>query len=394
MKLENMGNKTEITENDNTGATYGGYSYVFDYDMYDQSEEERERVGVYRIILAMIAVFTLSVLCVAAVIIVDIIKNSAWSESSSISQGEGPAVYGLTSEQIVSRTSPYTVGVCVKKESDEKKGTGIVITSDGYIVTSDSLLENTEIIQVSLEGGKMYTASVCGRDPLNDIALLKIEANGLTSANISSEPTVSEGDTVLSVYASASGQSMGVENGTICSVYNETVTASGDGREMYYEVIKTSFSDVLDCAGAPLVDKNGSIVGIMFDGEDGELIALPVSTVLPIVRDMMADYGARESEGDYYGSEKIWGMIGKNVTDIMSTKYNLPQGVFVGYLDNGSILKTAGVKRNDIIVAFNLTKVGDCETLDKLCKNAADGENVVVTVYRNGHYYKISFTNK
>lgn len=394
MKSENIENKTEIVEDGSKGATWGGYAYVFDYDLYEQSDEERERTGIYRIILAMIAVFTLSVLCVVTVIIVDIIKNSAKSDSQQQIHGSTQASYGLTDEQIVSRTSPYTVGVCVKKENEEKKGTGIVITSDGYIVTSNGLLENTEVIQVSFEGGEVYTASVCGRDPMNDIALLKIEASGLTSANISSGPTVNEGDTVFSVYANASGESIGVENGTISAVYNEIVTANGDGREVYYEVIKTSFSNMCDFAGAPLVDKNGSVVGIMFDGEDGELIALPVSTVLPIVREMMADYGATEGDDESYGSEKILGMLGKNVTDIMSAKYNLPQGVFVGYLDNGSVFKEAGIKRNDIIVGFNLSEVDCCETLDRLCENVADEENITVTVYRNGHYYKISFTNK
>ncbi len=394
MKLENTDKSVETDGNGRQVTTYGGYSYVFDYDEYDTREGENEKTRTYGMLLAMIAVFTVSVLCVAVVIITDIVKGSSYKDSSPIGAitDSGTPFGSLTRDEIASKTGTFTVSICVKNGDGEENGTGIVITSDGYIVTGNTLLENTEIVEVCFDGGKIYTASVCGRDTVNDIALLKVEAEGLTSANINTDSSIGEGDSVMGIAASVGERKPFIISGTVSSICDEVISVNDDGQKLFCKVIKTSFSPNAELSGAVLTDMRGNVVGIMSDICGNGQTALPVSSLLPIVKGMMNGYS--EAISTEYRDNEAWGVHGKTVTAEMSEKYNLPRGVFVKYFESNSLLKKAGVKKNDIIVVLDSVNVDSVESFNTLCGKAVKGAKVGVTVYRNGHYYQLTFVNE
>ena len=259
-------------------------------------------------------------------------------------------------------------------------GSGVIISSDGYIVTNNHVITDASDIQVTLDDKREYTAKVVGSDPSTDIALLKIEAQRLTPVQFGNSDSIKVGEWVLAV-----GNPFNLES---------TVTAgivSAKGRsinilEDSYSIesfIQTDAAVNPGNSGGALVNTNGELVGIntaiitKSGRYEGYSFAIPVNLAMKIIRDLKT-YGVVQR-----------GFLGVEINDLSpaqahSAAYNSMNGVFVYKINAKSAADEAGMKEGDVIIGINGQKIKNkAELLEQVAQHGP-GEAVKIEFIRKG----------
>jgi S1-C subfamily serine protease len=190
---------------------------------------------------------------------------SARSNSvATIAADVDPAVVSITSQITV--TGTYGGGFGTYSESEEAEGSGVIVTSDGEVVTNNHVVAGATSITVTIGGGtKSYRATVIGTDPAKDIALLQIQGvSGLPTVTFGNSAQVAVGDSVVAIgNALALGSTPTVTTG-IVSAENRTITAENDsgGTETLQGLLQTDAAINPGNSGGPLVDSAGQVIGM------------------------------------------------------------------------------------------------------------------------------------
>lgn len=270
-----------------------------------------------------------------------------------------------------------------QEQKSQSLGSGVIISSDGYIVTNNHVVEEAEEIKVRCTNHEEYDAKIIGRDPKTDVALIKIEPrNGLTFIQFGNSDKLRVGEWVVAI-----GNPFGFEN---------TVTAgivSGKGRTIgggpYENFIQTDASINMGNSGGPLFDLNGDLVGIntaIFSRTGGNIglgFAIPVNMVKNVV-DQLKDHG-KVTRG--------WlGVMIQHVTAELAEKFGLdrPIGALVGEVMKDSPAAKAGIKQGDVIIKFMGKEVSSMSTLPSLVAQTSVGTKAELTVIRDGKKQKIN----
>ncbi len=259
-------------------------------------------------------------------------------------------------------------------------GSGVIISSDGYIVTNNHVIENAVNITVTLFDRRTFKAKVIGRDPATDIALIKIDTDSLPVLPFGDSDKLKVGEWVLAI-----GNPFNLTSTVTAGI----VSAKGrsvsimDKRYAIESFIQTDAAINPGNSGGALVNLDGELVGINTAIASptgvyaGYGFAVPVSIVKKVVADLL-EYGSVQRA-----------FLGVNVSDItqeFAQKYHLNtyQGVVVvNVIDNGAAAE-AGIKEGDVITAVNGVKVTDVpELLEKIGQHRP-GDNVTLTIIRNG----------
>ena len=259
-------------------------------------------------------------------------------------------------------------------------GSGVIISSDGYIITNNHVIENAESVDVTLNDKRTFTAKVVGRDPGSDIALLKITANNLPFIKYGDSEQLRLGEWVLAVgnpfnltstvtagIVSAKGRSLGLNTGSYS----------------IESFIQTDAALNMGNSGGALVNTKGLLVGITSailspsGAYAGNSFAIPVTIVKKVVEDLKK-----------YG-EVQRALIGVNIKDIESAdaeKYKLPEvkGVLITRVLDGGAAKEAGLKENDVIVKFDGSTVNSVSELQEHVGEHRPGDKADITFIRNG----------
>ncbi|MBN7774119.1 S1C family serine protease [Clostridium aminobutyricum] len=258
----------------------------------------------------------------------------------------------------------------------EGAGSGVIISSDGYIVTNNHVIDGAKKITVTLKSGKSYTATMEGTDSQTDIAVLKIEATGLTPVVYGDSGALEVGD--LSVVI---GNPLGSLGGTvttgIVSALDRSITI--DGKTM--KLLQTDASINPGNSGGGMFNQNGELVGIIVakssgSGIEGLGFAIPVNEVKKIAQEL-ADYGYVRGRID----------TGLTLVDLTSMKNAIYYGVrslgiYVKSVDSENA-KTAGFKSGDLIYYVGDDKIDSASDLTSAFENYAVGDTVKVTVVRD-----------
>ncbi len=256
-------------------------------------------------------------------------------------------------------------------------GSGVIVSSDGFIVTNAHVIQGAGKIFAALHDGATYAAEVLGQDPLTDIAILKIEAESLQSSPFGDSDQVRPGQIVFAV-----GNPYGLQ---------ETVTQgiiSGIGRRSTSETVNEFFQT--DTAinpgnsGGPLLDVAGRIIGInnaihtKDGGWQGIGFSIPSNTAKKVYEDIK-NYGRIVRA--FFGV--VWS---RNLTPQLAKKLGLPDehGVLIQYAVEDSPASKAGIQAGDVIVAFNGRKILDGIDLRNRVAGLKVGQSIPVTVVRNG----------
>ncbi len=315
---------------------------------------------------------------------VNLVNISDYSNTSiSVAEKVLPSVVGIT--------VTYQINSIFGSSTGEAAGSGIVISEDGYIVTNNHVISSesssyyaiTEAtgIKVNLYNDKeTYEATVIGTDAYTDLAVLKIEKTGLTPAVIGNSDNVKVGEFVMAV-GNPLGMEYSVTSG-IVSAINREVESEGST----FVAIQTDAAINSGNSGGALVNTQGELIGINTmklagTGIEGIGFAIPISSATNII-DQLIEF--QTVKRPYIG------ILGSSVDSTTAKRYNLPEGIYVESVDEGSPAQTAGLQQADIITKIEGKEVKSVNELNQIKYTYAIGDTVKLTVYRNGETLDIN----
>ena len=307
--------------------------------------------------------------------------SSTGGSLSDVASAVTPSVVVVTTEQIV--TDNYFWG---GQQVLSGAGSGVILTTDGYIVTNYHVVEGAQQITVTLHDDSTYTATVVGSDQQSDIALLKIDATGLTPAVLGDSDNVQVGEVVIAV-----GNPMGTLGGTvtdgIVSALNRDISVEGNQMTL----MQTSAAISPGNSGGGLFNTNGELIGIVnakYSDEDAEGLgfAIPVNTMKTVVQDLL--------ENGYVTGRPALGITVITVGDVQTAmQYGVSSlGVYVNSVDEGSGAEAAGMKAGDRIVSIGTQLVESTDDVTNALKSYNVGDVVEVQVDRGRELITLQVT--
>ena len=311
------------------------------------------------------------------------------------------AVAKAVSPSIVSvlTTTNQTSRFYNQQYEQEGAGTGMIVSSNGYILTNKHVVEGADTVTVVLTDGTTYeNVDVLGSDPLNDVAFLKIkDVSNLPAVTLGDSKTTRIGQSVVAI-GNALGQYQNTVTSGIISGTGRPVIASSDGTssgdsESLTDLIQTDAAINSGNSGGPLLNLKGQVIGINTAiAADAQSIgfAIPISATKGLLTHVIK---TGKVERAYLGVQYV------SITPEVKKQYNLPtnKGDYI-IADQGASVQAngpaakAGVKDKDIIVAVNGSRVGEVASVSSLISEYEPGQKVELTVYRDGKEIKLSAT--
>ena len=296
-----------------------------------------------------------------------------------------PQNTGLSLQDIYEKT----IGSVVSISCSNSSGTGVVMTSSGYIVTNAHVVQNAQVITVLLSDGRSFDASLVGADTISDLAVLHIDAPDLSPAEFGDSTVLRVGDSVVAI-----GDPLGIElRGTmtngIVSAINRDVTTGG----RTLTLIQTNAALNSGNSGGPLINCYGQVIGIntlkMGDlysssGVEGLGFAIPSITVKEIAEQLI-------NQG-YVSGRPSLGISGEGVSSFYQFYYRLPSGMYIESVEEGTDAEAKGLEPGDILISVDNVRISSMEDLRILLSNYAVGDTVQILIYRGGRQYTAELT--
>ncbi len=296
--------------------------------------------------------------------------------------GETP----LTAQEVYERCAPSIVAVSAfpDEKSDDSYywGSGVILTEDGYILTNSHVVEGTCRARITLWDDSEYDALLVGYDPRTDIAVLKIDAHGLTAAEFASTDSLLVGDAVYAI-----GNPLGKE-------FRSTMTEgiiSGINRDISHNgvtnsLLQTSAPINEGNSGGALINVYGQVIGItnmkmsnQYIGSvsiEGVAFAIPSGTVKTIADSLL-------ESGEVRGRPALGITVGK-VPQAAMEEYDLPAGLYVSAVSEGSDCAAKGIVTGDVLLAANGTELSVNEDLTGIIAGLGVGDELTLTVWHEG----------
>ncbi len=261
-------------------------------------------------------------------------------------------------------------------------GSGFIIDKDGYIITNNHVIEGADEIKVKLADEREFSAEIMGRDPKTDIALIQIKSfRDLPTVTLGDSETLQVGDWVVAI-----GNPFGLANTVTAGIVSAKGRVIGSGP--YDDFIQTDASINPGNSGGPLLNTRGEVVGIntaIVATGQGIGFATPINMAKEIVPQL------KEKKRVVRG----WlGVAIQKMTPELARSFGLsePKGALVGDVFAGSPAEEAGLRRGDVIIAFDGKKIGDMSDLPRIVANTPVGKTATIKVLRDGK--EESFTVK
>jgi Do/DeqQ family serine protease len=258
-------------------------------------------------------------------------------------------------------------------------GSGVIISPNGYIVTNNHVIDGADSIQVTLNNNKSYTATVVGRDPDSDIALIKIKAENLPVVKFGDSDNLKLGEWVLAV-----GNPFNLTSTVTAGI----VSAKGrsldlDGGYKLESFIQTDAALNMGNSGGALVNAKGELVGITSaiisptGTYSGNSFAIPINIVRKVVGDLR-QYGRAQ--------RPVMGIKIQEITSDLASKEKLDNvtGVYVESVNQGGAAEEAGIKAKDVIVKIDDKNIGSPSDLQETVAEHHPGDKINVTYFRDG----------
>ncbi len=269
-------------------------------------------------------------------------------------------------------------------------GSGVIIRSDGYIVTNNHVVANATDVQVTLNNNKTYTASVVGTDPATDVALIKIDADNLPVLQFADSDKLRLGEWVLAIGSPLGEQLRSTITAGIVSAKGRSMP-NYDGEFKIESFIQTDAAVNPGNSGGALVNKEGELVGIntaivsTTGSYAGYSFAVPSNIVKKVVSDLI-DFGSVK--------RATLGVVMKPIVDKTAKELKLDNmdGVIVDEVLSGSAAQKAGVKVGDIIIAIDSTAIKSPSGLQEKVNSFYPGDKAVVKVLRDGKTLELKVT--
>ena len=305
----------------------------------------------------------------------------------------------LTAPEIYAAYVGSTVGITTEivttngwgqPVSQAAAGSGFVITEDGYILTNYHVIEDADSIQVSFVDGTTYDATLVGGESENDIAVLKIDATGLTPVIIGDSDNVKVGEQVVAIGNPLGELTYSMTSGIISAKDRSITMENGEVMNM----IQTDTAINSGNSGGPLFDMYGQVIGITsakLSGSssssatiEGLGFAIPINDIKDMVTDIM--------ENGYVTGKPYMGITVSTVPESISERYGMSQGALVESVDESSCAAKAGLEKGDIITAMDGKTVISSAELVEAKKAYKAGDTVTLEVERSGEKLTLTLT--
>lgn len=326
----------------------------------------------------------------AAFTISRVVNGDTSSDTSTSSDG---TVSAMSDQDIAAKLTPSVVciqnyqvtqnyGFMQTDTSDSSvspasEGSGIIMSEDGYIITNAHVVEGATSLKVMTSDGETYEAQLIGSDTVTDLAVVKIDATGLTAAEFGSSEDLRVADKVMAIGNPGGHElSSSVTIGYV-SALNRAIANNTTGYTMEY--IQTDAAINPGNSGGALINEYGQVVGInsakiSATGYEGLGFAIPIDTAQPIISDLI-QYG-------YVKDRAVLGISGQFIDSMTGRFYGLPQGEYVAQL-NSSEAQASGLQVGDVITAIDGQQLDSESTLRSAILSKKPGDTVTLQVYRS-----------
>ncbi len=313
------------------------------------------------------------------------IEETAESVAVAVAQKLKNSVVGI-------RTTTSVISFFGGSQEATGEGSGVVYTSDGYIITNYHVVESAiksgtpskiEVFIGDMEGDS-HEASVVGYNIASDLAVLKIDATGLIPVEIGDSSNLKVGQQVVSIGNPGGLEFMGSVTFGIISGLNRQISSSSG-----VKLIQTDAAINPGNSGGALLDTTGKLVGInsskiVAEEYEGMGFAIPVNTVVEKCDSIIS----RENKSEAY--------VGINISETYTaevlTHYGFPTGAVVLSVDMDSPAAKAGIKKGDIITSFNGTDITEYTLFIDMLSNCEPESEISLEIYRSGRYYTTTLT--
>ena len=300
-----------------------------------------------------------------------------------------PQEQGLSLQEIYEKSIGSVVSISCTGYNSASTGTGVVLTQSGYLITNAHVVDGAREITAILSDERQFPASLVGADTVSDLAVLHIEAEGLTPAEFGDSTALRVGDSVVAI-----GDPLGIElrgtmtNGIVSAINRDLNTG---GRTL--TLIQTNAALNSGNSGGPLINCYGQVIGIntlkigVFTdnaGAEGLGFAIPSATVKEIADQLIAQ--------GYVSGRPALGITGEPVSSFYQFYYNLPSGLYITGLDPESDAAAKGIETGDILVSVADTRVLSQEDLTTALSGREVGDTVRVIIFRSGRQYAADLT--
>ncbi len=315
-----------------------------------------------------------------------------------IAEKTNPSVVTITTEktQQVRRMDPFSMFFGNPNNRDGQTqeyvqrglGSGVIVSDDGFILTNNHVIDNTDEIKVRMFNGDEIDAELIGTDPETDIAVLRVNADNLPAVTLGNSDDAKVGSFVLAIGSPLSADLAHTVSFGIVSARGRTL----NNLTAYGDYIQTDAAINPGNSGGALIDMNGELVGInsaiasRSGGNDGIGFAIPIKLAKRIMDDLIEDGTvSRGYLGMYYAGE---------VDQTMASALGLDNvgGIIVGQIEEDGPADKAGLKEDDIIVSVNGEKIKDWDAFRLKIANLKPGKKVDLDVIRDGEDREISVT--
>lgn len=311
-------------------------------------------------------------------------QGTVFSPVSSAAGGLDPAqIYDLACKQTVGITTTVTTAYYFgQQQTGEISGSGFILSEDGYIITNYHVVEYAESgdlpVRVVLHDGTEYEARIVGMEDANDIAVLKIDAAGLTPVSLGDSDELRVGEEVYAVGNPLGELEFSMSTGHVSALDRQVSTQDAENISMFQLDAAVNSGN----SGGPVYNSRGQVVGVVTakyqqTGVEGLGFAIPINDAARIAKDLI--------ENGYVTGKAYMGVwLDDRYNAMVAQYYNMPLGAYVSKVESGSAADKAGLEEGDVI-----TRVGDQDVtgptdLRSAIRQYAAGDTAEITVYRAG----------
>ena len=296
---------------------------------------------------------------------------------------------GMSLQDIYDKTIHSVVSISSHSREGGSTGTGVIISEKGYIVTNYHVIRDASSVTVLLHDDRSYSANIVGADEISDLAVLKIQAENLVSAEFGDSSVLRVGDSVAAIGNPLGEELRGTLTNGIVSAINRDVTSNG----RTLTLIQTNAALNSGNSGGPLLNCYGQVIGINTlkigaftdeAGVEGLGFAIPSTTVKEIVEQLIHQ--------GYVSGRPTLGITGEGLSSFYQYYYQMPAGLYITALEPGSPAERCGIEPGDLLISIDDHRITDEESYKTALYNYAIGDTVTVIIYRSGNQYSVSLT--
>lgn len=313
------------------------------------------------------------------------------SSGQTVTVNSGDSTDTTLANAVAQKALPSVVSINVTTSDGEGVGSGVVLDTDGNILTNYHVIEGAQSISVST-GDASYDATVVGSDESSDLAVIKIDAGdaALTPIEVGDSSTLQVGDWVMSL-GSPFGLEQSVSTGIVSSLYRSTMLQNTSGNTIYTNLIQTDATINPGNSGGALVDDEGKLVGInslieSYSGSSsGVGFAIPGNYAVEVAQKLIA--GQTVTHAYIGGSFQT-----VTANNARSNSLSVNQGAYVAELADDGPAAQAGIQKGDVITALDDEEITSSDALVLAVRSHSVGDTVTVTLMRGSKQMQVQVT--